>query len=89
MGLFLRGYFFFAGILMTNFIVKNFVTDFGAVADGTIDDSLALDRWLAWAQAQGTRNGSGRAIHARPEIITSPAITISPPVCTKRSRLQV
>ena len=70
-------------------IVKNFVTDFGAVADGVTDDSPALDRWLAWAQAQGTRNGSGRAIHARPEIITSPAITISPPVCTKRSRLQV
>src|SRR5215471_8464236 len=35
-------------------IVKNFVTDFGAVADGMTDDSPALDRWLAWAQAQGT-----------------------------------
>jgi hypothetical protein len=34
--------------------VKNFVTDFGAVADGTTDDSPAVDRWLAWAQAQGT-----------------------------------
>jgi Pectate lyase superfamily protein len=39
---------------MTDPIVKNFVTDFGAVADGTTDDSPALDRWLAWGQAQGT-----------------------------------
>jgi Pectate lyase superfamily protein len=38
---------------MTDPIVKNFVTDFGAVADGTTDDSPALDRWLAWGQAQG------------------------------------
>src|SRR5262249_23723536 len=35
-------------------IVKNFVTDFGAVGDGVTDDSPAVDRWLAWAQAQGT-----------------------------------
>src|SRR5262249_3099994 len=35
-------------------IVKNFVTDFGAVADGMTDDTPALDMWLAWAAAQGT-----------------------------------
>ena len=35
-------------------IVKNFVTDFGAVGDGTTDNSPAVDRWLAWAKTQGT-----------------------------------
>ena len=35
-------------------IVKNFVTDFGAVADGTTDNMPALDRWLAWGRAQGS-----------------------------------
>ena len=39
---------------MTDPIVKNFVTDFGAVGDGITDDSLAVDRWLAWAKTQGT-----------------------------------
>ena len=39
---------------MTNPIVKNFVTDFGAVGNGTTDDSPAVLRWLAWAQAQGS-----------------------------------
>src|SRR5262245_18238149 len=38
---------------MTDPIMKNFVTDFGAVADGITDDSQALERWLTWAQAQG------------------------------------
>src|SRR5262249_39614662 len=43
-----------AGAVLRYPIVKNFVTDFGAVADGTTDNMLAVDRWLAWAQAQGT-----------------------------------
>jgi hypothetical protein len=38
---------------MTDPIVKNFVTDFGAVADGTTDNLPAVDRWLAWGRAQG------------------------------------
>jgi Tryptophan-rich Synechocystis species C-terminal domain len=40
-------------IVSPSTIVKNFVTDFGAVGDGVTDDSPAVDRWLAWAQAQG------------------------------------
>ena len=39
---------------MTDPIVKNFVTDFGAVGDGTTDDLPAVYRWLAWAKTQGT-----------------------------------
>jgi Pectate lyase superfamily protein len=44
---------FFVGVLMTDPIVKNFVTDFGAVADGTTDNSPALARWVNWGRAQG------------------------------------
>ena len=39
---------------MADPIVKNFVTDFGAVGDGVTDDSPAVVRWLAWARAQGS-----------------------------------
>jgi VCBS repeat-containing protein len=39
---------------MTDPIVKNFVTDFGAVGDGVTDDLPAVYRWLAWAKTQGT-----------------------------------
>jgi hypothetical protein len=39
---------------MTDPIVKNFVTDFGAIGDGTEDDSPAVLSWLSWAKDQGS-----------------------------------